>query len=125
MKNWAMETFGKENADRVTDILWSYYQRAFERNPEFMGWTEVFPETAVRQTEFNMLDFCDENARRVAAYEAIVQAAAEVMDARPADRKAAFHQLVQYQVNSAANINLRQLYLDNTITHGLQHRSSA
>jgi hypothetical protein len=125
LKNWSAETFGQEYADRITGILWGYYQLAFERNPEFMGWTEVFPETPVRQTEFNMLAFGDENARRVAAYESIVKAAAEVMDALPADRKAAFYQLVQYQVISAANINLRQLDLDKAITYGLQHRASA
>lgn len=125
LRSWSAGNFGEAQADRITGILWGYYQLAFSRIPEFMGWTEVFPETAVRQTEFNPLDFGDENARRVAAYESIVKTAAEVMAALPADRKAAFYQLVQYQVNSAANINLRQLCLDKSITYGLQHRASA
>jgi len=125
MRSWAAGNFGPEHADRITEILWSYYQLAFARYPEFMGWTEVFPETPIRQTDFNLLAFGDENARRVAAYESIVKAANEVMAALPADRKAAFYELVQYQVNSAANINLRQLFLDKSIAYGLQHRASA
>jgi hypothetical protein len=125
MRSWAAENFGREHADRVTEILWGYYQLAFERAPEFMGWTEVFPETSVRQTEFNALDFGDENARRVAAYQHLVSAANDLAKALPADRKDAFYQLVQYQVLGAAAINLRQLYLDKSITYGLQHRASA
>jgi hypothetical protein len=50
--------------------LWRYYDLAFDRNPEFMAWSWAFPETAVGQTEYNMLDFGDENARRAAAYRA-------------------------------------------------------
>ncbi len=125
LRSWAAANFGEPHADRITEVLWGYYQLAFARYPEYMGWTEVFPETAIRQTEFNQLDFGDENARRVAAYESIVKTAAEVMAALPADRKDAFYQLVQYQVISAANINVRQLALDKTIAYGLQHRASA
>ncbi|HWA84993.1 MAG TPA: glycosyl hydrolase 115 family protein [Opitutus sp.] len=125
LRHWSAVNFGDEHADKVTDILWNYYRLAFERYPEYMGWTEVFPETAVRETGYNMLDFGDENARRVVAYRTIVKEAAEVAAALPKDRKATFYQLVQYQVDSAANINFRQLYLDKAITYGLQHRASA
>ena len=125
LHDWAAGNFGGEQAGKITEILWSYYQLAFERYPEYMGWTEVFPETAVRQTDYNMLAFGDENARRAAAYRKIAGEAADVMAALPDDRKDAFYQLVQYQVNSAANINLRQLDIDKSITYGLQHRASA
>lgn len=125
LRSWSAREFGEAQADRITHILWSYYQLAFTRAPEFMGWTEVFPETPVRQTEFNMLAFGDENARRLARYASIVRLAAEVRAELPADRQAAFYQLVQYQVNSAANLNQRQLHLDKSITYGLQHRASA
>lgn len=125
LRSWAAGTFGEEHADRITEILWGYYQLAFARYPEFMGWTEVFPETPIRQTEFNMLDFGDENARRADAYRALKAKAAALMAAMPADRRDAFYQLVQYPINGAADINLRQLDLDKTITYGLQHRASA
>jgi len=125
VRNWSAGAFGEEHADRITEILWSFYQLSFTRRSEFIGWTEVFPETAVRQTEFNMLDFGDENARRVADYDTIVKEAADIAATLPADRKEAFYELVQYQVISAANINQRQLHLDKSITYGLQHRASA
>ena len=121
LHNWAALNFGAEHADKITDVLWEYYRLAFQRYPDYMGWTEVFPETSVRQTDYNILSFGDENGRRLADYEAIVQDAA----ALPADRKAAFYELVQYQVISAANINERQLHLDKSIAYGLQHRASA
>ena len=125
LRSWAAETFGPGYADRVTAILWTYYQLAFDRNPEFMAWTEVFPETPVRQTEFNPVAFGDENARRAEAYRALQTEAAALMASMPGDRRDAFYQLVQYPIDGAADINLRQLDLDKAITYGLQHRTSA
>jgi hypothetical protein len=125
LQHWVDRTFGSEHAAEITSILWSYYKLAFDRNPEFMGWTEVFPETSIKQTEFNMLDFGDENARRVAAYENIMQQAKKLMAEMPDDRKAAFFQLVQYPVDASGDINIRQLSLDKSIAYGLQRRASA
>jgi hypothetical protein len=125
LDRWVEGNFEADHAAAIADILWSYYKLYFDRNPEFMGWTEVFPETAVQQTRFNMLDFGDENARRAAAYRGIADQAAAIMAELPADRKAAFFQLVQYPVNIARDLNLRQLDLDKSITYGFQHRASA
>jgi hypothetical protein len=122
---WVAQTFGEARAADITGILWRYYKLAFDRNPEFMAWTQVFPETPVRQTEFNMLHFGDENARRVAAYRDIMTAARQIRDRLPADRKDAFFQLVQYPADMAGDLNIRQLSLDKSITYGLQHRASA
>jgi hypothetical protein len=125
LKKWVADSFGPDHADEIASIIWSYYKLAFERNPEFMAWTEVFPETSAKQTEFNMLDFGDENARRVAAYEDIMDRAKKLMTQMPEDRKAAFFQLVQYPVNASGDVNIRQLSLDKSITYGLQRRASA
>jgi Glycosyl hydrolase family 115/Gylcosyl hydrolase family 115 C-terminal domain len=125
LKTWVTAQFGGDHADEITDILWRYYKLAFDRNPEFMAWSTAFPETAVSQTKYNMLDFGDENARRADAYKAIMKQAARLMATMPADRKAAFFQLVQYPVDAAGDMNLRQLDLDKTITYGLQRRESA
>jgi len=125
LKDWAAENFGAAHAGEIAHILWRYYDLAFDRNPEFMAWSTAFPETAVSQTEFNMLDFGDENARRTAAYRDIMAEAKKLMVVMPADRKAAFYQLVQYPVDAAGDMNIRQLSLDKTITYGLQRRESA
>src|SRR5262249_3813153 len=112
LERWVADSFGTADAAEITAILWRYYQLAFDRNPEFMGWTQVFPETPVQQTAFNMLDFGDENARRVAAYQDMMAAARRIRDRLPGDRKDAFVQLVQYPVDMAADLNIRQLSLD-------------
>ncbi len=125
LKRWAAENFGSADADAVAEVMWRYYDLAFDRNPEFMAWSTAFPETAVSQTEYNMLDFGDENARRVAAYRSIMARAKALMAKMPADRKPAFFQLVQYPVDAAGDINIRQLSLDKSITYGLQRRESA
>ncbi len=125
LKTWVTQSFGADDADEITHILWRYYKLAFDRNPEFMAWTEVFPETPVQQTQFNMLDFGDENARRADEYRQLMADARRLMDKMPADRKDAFFQLVQYPVDASADINIRQLDLDKSITYGLQHRASA
>ena len=125
LKRWAADNFGEDRAAEIADIMWRYYKLAFDRNPEFMAWSTAFPETAVSQTEFNMLDFGDENARRVEAYGDIMRRAKALMAKMPTDRKPAFYQLVQYPVEAAGNMNIRQLSLDKTITYGLQRRESA
>jgi hypothetical protein len=125
LDQWVADNFGAEHAAAIADILWTYYKLYFDRNPEFMAWTEVFPETSIQQTKFNMLDFGDENARRADAYKRIAGEAATLMAQMPPDRKAAFFQLVQYPVDIARDLNLRQLDLDKSITYGLQHRASA
>jgi hypothetical protein len=125
LKTWAVQNFGAASADEIANLLWRGYDLAFDRNPEFMAWSTAFPETAVSQTRFNMLAFGDENARRTAAYREIMARAKAVMARLPADRKSAFYQLVQYPVEAAGNMNVRQLSLDKSITYGLQRRESA
>ena len=125
LKGWAAENFGASRANAIANVLWAYYDLAFTRNPEFMAWSTAFPETAVSQTQFNMLDFGDENARRMDAYKDIMHRAKVLMGLMPADLKPAFYQLVKYPVDAAGNMNIRQLALDKTITYGLQRRESA
>jgi hypothetical protein len=125
LRGWVEEQFGGAEADAITAILWRYYKLAFDRNPEFMGWTQVFPETPIAQTAFNMRSFGDENARRADAYRALMAEAKAVMERLPADRRDAFFQLVRYPVDIAGDLNLRQLALDKSIAYGLQHRASA
>jgi hypothetical protein len=125
LKRWAGENFGPANAQAIADTMWRHYDLAFIRNPEFMAWSTAFPETAAHQTEFDMIDFGDENARRTEAYRENMARTKALSAKIPADRKPAFYQLVQYPVEAAGNMNIRQLSLDKTITYGLQRRQSA
>ena len=125
LRDWIGATFGPDYRDRITEVMWRYYQLGFDRNPEFMTSATVWPESPVQQSKFNILDFGDENRRRVAAYQSLVSEAANLMAALPDDRKEAFYQLVQYTVTVGAAMNLGQLNLDRSILYGLQHRASA
>jgi Glycosyl hydrolase family 115/Gylcosyl hydrolase family 115 C-terminal domain len=125
LRNWAVRDFGADHGDEIANVMWKYYKLAFDRNPEFMSFTTTFPEMSVQQTQFNMLDFGDENARRAGAYESIMAAVDQLMNEMPEDRKSAFYQLVQFTVQIGGEINLRQLALDKSVTYGLQHRASA
>jgi hypothetical protein len=125
LKSWAAANFGAAHADEITDLLWRYYDLAFDRKPEFMGWNETYPTTAVRQTAFNIFAFDDENQRRLDAYKDIEARADALMRDLPADRRDAFYQLVDYPVDAAAEINARVLDMDKSITYGLERRASA
>jgi len=125
LRDWIGTTFGPDYRDRITDVMRRYYKLGFDRNPEFMKSATVWPESSAQQSRFNMLDFGDENARRVDAYKALLGEATKLMAALPDDRKPAFYQLVQYTVEVGAAMNFEQLYLDRSILYGLQHRASA
>jgi hypothetical protein len=125
LTRWAAENFGPEHADAIAAVMWRYYDLAFERRPEFMGFNETYPTTVLRPTEFNSLAYGDENARRADAYRAIAQQADSLMRALPKDRQDGFTELVQYPVEAAAEINERALATDKAIAYGLQRRASA
>jgi hypothetical protein len=124
LHNWAGMTFGREQQEAITDIMWRYYKLSFERYPELMTFSTMWPQSSAQQTKFNMLDFGDENARRASAFEAIMKDADKVMAALPEDRKAAFYQLVQYQVVTGGTMNLIPLNRDKSIVYALQNRAS-
>lgn len=120
---WATTQFGAEYAERVTDIMFEYYDLAFERRPEFMGFGQVEP------TRPNVIsDYVrtggDEAWRRLDRYAELKAKAEAVAAVLPADRKDAFFQLVLYPVRGAANINERILKLDLAAVYAKQGRAS-
>ena len=125
LRDWAGRNFGAKYQGEIASIMWRYYKLAFDKNPELASFSTTFPESSVRRSSFNIVDFGDENARRAAAYRALMAQSARLMAAMPQDRKAAFFELVQYTVNTGGNMSLRQLALDKSIVYGMQHRASA
>jgi hypothetical protein len=125
LTRWAGENFGDASAARIADLLWRQYDLAFTRNPEYMAWTRTKPATPIRQTEFSVTDFGDENGRRLAAYQALKTGAAAIATTMPADRRDAFYELVQFPIDMAAAMNARQLNLDKSTAYAMQRRASA
>src|SRR5436190_2111763 len=65
---WLTTIFGLEKAQQILPVMWEYYQLAFERKPEFMGWSQTEPETKTKYTEYNHFYFGDEAQKRIDRY---------------------------------------------------------
>src|SRR6185437_7741531 len=50
--HWDQRIFGAYGG-AITDILWRYYNLAFDRRPEFMGWSQTEPITNTAYTSYN------------------------------------------------------------------------
>ncbi|MBC8053924.1 MAG: glycosyl hydrolase 115 family protein [Sphingobacteriaceae bacterium] len=125
LRNWVSDLFGSGKAERITNVLWNYYQLAFERRPEFMGWSQTEPTTQTKYSDYNHFYYGDEAQQRIDSYEKLV---AEVKNLRPlinAKDADAFYQLVYYQVVGASLINKKFLYRDKAFLYAKQHRASA
>jgi hypothetical protein len=123
--NWVSSIFGKEKGQEIQSILWEYYQLAFERRPEFMGWSQTEPTTKTTHTEYNHFYFGDEAQKRIDRYnvlEAEVKKLRQQIKRKDAD---AFYQLVYYPVVGASWINKKFLYRDKAYFYGKQNRLSA
>jgi hypothetical protein len=125
LREWTAGQFGHDHAGAIADTLWKQYDLAFDRNPEFMGFTQTKPATPIRQTDFSITDFGDENARRLSTYDTLRRDTDALAKSMPADRQDAYYELVQFPVDMAAAMNARQLALDKSIAYAMQRRASA
>lgn len=125
LQEWSKNIFGAQNATSMRDIFYEYYQLAFERRPEFMGWSQTEPTTQVNPTAYNHFYFGDQAAKRVQRYEQLEKQLQEVRSKIPAHRKEAFYQLAEYPVVCAANINRKFIYHDKALLYQAQNRTSA
>jgi hypothetical protein len=125
MINWMNEVFGKERGRDIQEIVWQYYQLAFERRPEFMGWSQTEPTTKINYTEYNHFYYGDQARQRIDKYEALekqVKALRKQIEPAKAD---AFYELIYYPVVSASAMNKKFLYRDKSYLYARQNRTSA
>ncbi len=123
LTDWAMQQFGAQGP-AVADVLMDYYDLAWERKPEFMGFSTVEPETPIRIGDY-VRSGGDEAEARIARYQALLDKAEALSATMPADRRDAFFQLVLYPVRGAAKLNERNLKLDLAALYARQGRASA
>ncbi|WP_207515705.1 glycosyl hydrolase 115 family protein [Longitalea luteola] len=123
--NWVSSQFGYEQAAAITNVLWQYYQLAFERRPEFMGWSRTEPTTETTHTEYNHFYFGDEAQQRINRYEALEGVVKSIRKKMQGDKADAFYQLVYYPVMGAAWMNKKFLYRDKAVFYAQQNRLSA
>jgi hypothetical protein len=105
--------------------LWEYYDLAFERRPEFMGWSQTEPTTPTKRTAYNHFAYGDEAQRRLDRYQVLVQQVQQLRLRIEPARGDAFFELVYYPVIGAALMNQKFLYQDKSYWYAQQNRACA
>jgi len=118
------EPFGADQAREIADIMLGYYDLAWARKPEFMGFGQTEWVTQNRHSAFVRGDG-EEAQSRIAAYETLVRRAEAVAARLPPDRRDAFFEMVLYPVRDSAALNARILKLDLADLYAEQGRASA
>ena len=125
LQNWSGGIFGQNNAQKIAQIMNTYYDLAFERRPEFMGWSQTEPNTPVKLTDYIHYNYGDEAQKRIDRYEQLekkVELLKPTINPALAD---AFYELVEYPVKGASHMNKKFLYRDKAYLYSLQGRESA
>ncbi len=124
LQAWAAAQFGPALAQQAAAIMLDYYELAWERRPEFMGFGETEPTRPNRASDY-IRTGGEEAEQRLARYRALA-AQAEALSLRvPAPLRDAWFQLVLYPVRAAANLNTRILRLELAAEYARQRRPSA
>jgi len=125
LQQWANTVFGKEKGNAMAEILWEYYDLAFERRPEFMGWSQTEPTTKTTYTDYNHFYFGDEAQKRIDKYNVLEQKVKKMRSQISSIDADAFYQLVYYPVVGASWMNKKFLFRDKAYFYSKQNRLSA
>lgn len=108
--NFEETQFGAEYAEEIGDLLKKYFQLGFERKPEHMGWSKVYPNTPIQDPALSLFNDGDEVQKRIDAYDKLEKQAEDLYEKLPERLKDAFFELVGYKVIGASNMNKKLLY---------------
>ncbi|MFD1258592.1 glycosyl hydrolase 115 family protein [Mucilaginibacter terrae] len=125
LQQWCAAKWGASKGALIQQILDTYYRLAWERRPEFMGWSQTEPTTATTNTAYNHFAYGDEAQRRIDSYQALQKQAEKLHQDPQLINKDAFYELVYYPVKGASLMNQKFLYQDKAVFYGIQHRMVA
>jgi len=125
LQDWTGRIFGSQKAKIISDVMWEYYQLAFERRPEFMGWSQTEPITETDYTEYNHFYYGDEAQQRIDRFNALESKVKNLRSQMNEDNADAFYELVYYPVVGASLMNKKFLYRDKSYLYAKQNRASA
>lgn len=123
--NWLSRIFGEYEGTFMATRFWRYYELAFERKPEFMGWSRTEPTTQTTNTQYNHFFYGDEAQQRIEAYDSLETMIKAYRTYIKEDQAAAFYQLVYYPIVCASWMNKKFLYRDKAMYYAKQNRLSA
>ena len=124
MQAWFAGQFGSAQAPAIASIMHDFYGLAWERRPEFMGFSQTEPTTPIRQSDY-LQSGGEEAEQRLARYQALLLRAQAVSAALPAASQDAYFQLVLYPLRASANLNARILKLDLAAQYARMGRPAA
>ncbi len=124
LTDWYQSIFGNAGKE-LGEIMWAYYDLAYERRPEFMGWSQTEPTTPVYPTGYAHESWGDEAQKRLDAYQNLESRVEEIKSSLPSHEFPAFYQLSYYPVKSASLMNQKFLYKDKAIKYTGENRLSA
>mgnify|MGYP003117054384 CR=1 FL=1 len=114
--------FGEEDGKEIADLKMEYYNLAFKRKPEFMGWSQTEPTTQIDTTSFDPFSWGDEVNSRINYYTKLEKKVEKIKENLDTTSQDAFFQLVYYPVKGAAFMNKKFLYRDLAIKYASEQR---
>lgn len=124
LENWYSAIF-KADGKVIANLFKQYYQLAWERKPEFMGWSQTEPTTVTHLTAYNHFFDGDQVQKRIAAYQLLAQKVDSLYQHQDTRLKDSFFELVAYPLLASANMNMKFLYRDQAEIYHQQGRLSA
>lgn len=103
--------FGEAYTSRFQNILDTYYQLAWSRKPEFMGWEREWDTkeyTGLRDTEFSFQNY-GEAQRRLMEYEQLANNVKSLMNELQANQRDAFFEILGHPVMASYQMNRKFL----------------
>ncbi len=125
LEKWMRDIFGSSSARELADVTWQYYNLAFERRPEFMGWSQTEPNTITHFTAYNHFYYNDEAQKRLDEYNTLHKQVNSIRQKIDREKRDAFYELVYYPVRCAQLINEKFLLNEKAYYYARQHRTSA
>lgn len=114
--------FGVAAGRQITALRNDYYRLAYERKPEYMGWSRTEPTTEVKDTDYTPFAHGDEIQKRLDAYNDIAKESDKLYNSLSEELKDAYYQLVHYPVKGSQLMNQKQLYRDLTNKYAAEGR---
>ncbi|WP_202616970.1 glycosyl hydrolase 115 family protein [Arcticibacter tournemirensis] len=125
---WLSNLFGKQHYDQLLDVTTSYYQLAFARKPEAMGWgyewnTNKNDRERTTDTDFSFSNY-KEAESRLKEYDRIGNAVTSLMGKLKDNQKPSFYQLLYYPVKGAELMNKMHLTAQKNRWYARQQRAA-
>ncbi|MCG9970023.1 glycosyl hydrolase 115 family protein [Christiangramia crocea] len=125
LESFYKSVFDGNFAKEIADLKTNYYQLAFERKPEFMGWSQTEPTTSIDTTAYSPFSWGDEVTARINEYDTLEKKVEEIQQKLPEKYQDAFFQLVYYPVKGASFMNKKFLFRDLAIKYNQEKRLEA